>query len=234
MLNTDLIATGLLFICFTIGVRRALAYALTPSMLNTTTALFVLTGAGIANDGVYTEYNPTDREAALHNMLHLIGFYVAFNALTVAIFLIGFHLRKDLAWRRYGWYSLSASLVVCALIIVYVTLPASWQSDQGLIERLIIGATFGWQMLTGYRLLRPQRRAGALERPSASRRVPHLREVARHWPRSPGGRGPHQLCGAHPRATLRRADSAPLVNTLLESHQGVASGRFRRRKVVSE
>jgi hypothetical protein len=42
----------------------------------------------------------------LHNTLHILGFFVAFGGLSIALLLIGLHLRKKRAWRSYGWYAL--------------------------------------------------------------------------------------------------------------------------------
>src|SRR5437879_2087113 len=115
LLNKDLIATGLLIILFAIGVRGAMGKALGHKSANVMTALFVLAGAGIVNDGVFTEYRALE--------LHMLGFYTAFSALTLVFFLVGVRFvrwRDDRRrrWHHYGWYSLSTGLVVLLLTIV--------------------------------------------------------------------------------------------------------------------
>jgi len=151
VLNKDLIATGLLIMLFAVGARGAMGGALGQKSVNAMTALFLLAGAGIANDGVFTEYKALQ--------LHILGFYTAVTALTLAFFLVGarlLRLRDDQRWRwrRYGWYSLLTGLVVLLLIVVYVALPTYATDFQGLIERMIVGAAFGWQIVTGCQLLR--------------------------------------------------------------------------------
>lgn len=157
LLNKDLIVTGLLILLFAVGLHGAMRTGLGRRTVNVVTALFMLAGAGIASDGVFTEYKAY--------ALHLLGFYSAFTALTLVFFLVGVHLlrlRDDRrgCWRRYGWYSLVTGIVVLLLVIVYVALPAYATDYQGLLERLIVLTSFGWQFVTACKLLRPRERTG--------------------------------------------------------------------------
>lgn len=159
LLNKDLIVTGLLIMLFAIGLHGTMGNAVGRKSVNLVTALFVLAGAGIANDGVFTEYKALE--------LHLLGFYTAFGALTMVFFLVGvrllrLHDDRRAQWRRYGWYSLLTGLVVLLLTIAYVVLPTYATDFAGLIERMIVGAAFGWQVVTAVRLLRPRTRTGAV------------------------------------------------------------------------
>jgi hypothetical membrane protein len=151
VLNKDLIVTGLLIMLFAIGMHGAMANALGQTSVNVMTSLFWLAGAGITTDGVFTEYKALQ--------LHILGFYSAFSALTLAFFLVGVRLvrlRDHLRWRYYGWYSLLTGFVILLLVIVYIALPTYASDIQGLIERMLVGAAFGWQIVTGYQLLRPR------------------------------------------------------------------------------
>src|SRR5438270_6870569 len=122
-----------------IGRRRLLA----------STALLLLTGTGIVNAGLCTEYRP----------VHMLSFCVAFGGLSIALWLIGLHLRKDRAWRGYGWYSLISSLVLVLLILTLLlllftdALPASMMQGTGLTERLLLVVACTWPVVTGCRLI---------------------------------------------------------------------------------
>jgi hypothetical membrane protein len=155
VLNKDLIVTGILSIFFAIGIHGAMGNALGSKSVNVVTVLFLVAGAGIVNDGVFTEYKALE--------LHILGFYTAFTALTLVFFLVGMRLmrlRGDLRWRwrHYGWYSLLTGIVVLLLTTVYVALPTYATDIQGLIERLIVGAAFTWQVVTAIQLLKPRER----------------------------------------------------------------------------
>lgn len=160
VLNKDLIVTGLLSILFAIGIHGAMGNALGRKSVNVMTALFLLAGAGIVNDGVFTEYKALD--------LHILGFYTAFSALTLVFFLVGVRLVRlqgglRWRWRHYGWYSLITGLVVLLLTTIYIALPTYATDIQGLIERLIVGAAFGWQVVTAFQLLKPRERTDVVD-----------------------------------------------------------------------
>jgi hypothetical membrane protein len=114
---SDLVASGLLIMLFAIGFSQAMRNSISGRRLVASTSLFLLAGAGIANDGFFTEYNVADPHAALHDALHTLGFFVAFISLGIAFFLIGLQLRNDHARRGYGWYSLITGLVMLSLIL---------------------------------------------------------------------------------------------------------------------
>ena len=116
------------------------------------TSLFLLAGAGIANNGFFTEYNVADPHAALHDALHTLGFFVAFISLGIAFFLIRLQLRNDRARRGYGWYSLITGLVMLSLILLPYAFPVHGMQLEGLNERMILVAAIAWQVVTGYRL----------------------------------------------------------------------------------
>src|SRR5205807_9945506 len=76
------------------------------------TVLLLLTGTGIVDAGLCTAYRP----------VHMLSFCLAFGGLSIALWLIGLHLRRDRAWRGYGWYSLGSSLVLVLLILTLLLL----------------------------------------------------------------------------------------------------------------
>src|SRR6266480_4261601 len=116
ILNTDLVVFGLLFMLFAIGFYQAMLKSIGGRKLIASTLLLLLTGAGAVNDGFFAEYNPADPNSAFRDILHSLGFLIGFVSLIIALFMIGLHLRKDRAWRRYGWYSIFTSLVTLLLL----------------------------------------------------------------------------------------------------------------------
>ncbi len=152
LLNSDLVVSGLLIMLFAIGFSQAMQNSISGRRLIASTSLFVLAGAGIANDGFFTEYNVADPHAALHDALHTLGFFVAFISLGIAFFLIGLQLRNDRARRGYGWYSLITGLLMLSLMLFPYTLPVHGMQLEGLNERMLVVAAFAWQVVTGYRL----------------------------------------------------------------------------------
>jgi hypothetical membrane protein len=152
LLNSDLVVSGLLIMLFAIGFSQAMRNSISGRRLVASTSLFLLAGAGIANDGFFTEYNVADPHAALHDALHTLGFFVAFISLGIAFFLIGLQLRNDRARRGYGWYSLITGLVMLSLILLPYAFPVHGMQLEGLNERMILVAAIAWQVVTGYRL----------------------------------------------------------------------------------
>jgi hypothetical membrane protein len=158
ILNTVLVVFGPLCMLFALGFSQTMRTSIGRRRLVASTSLLVLTGAGFVNDGLFTEYNPADPQAALHNTLHILGFFVAFSSLALALLLIGLHLRKDRVWRRYGWYSFSSSLVMVLLIITLLLMilpdasPESGMQIIGLAERMLLVVACSWPAVTGYRL----------------------------------------------------------------------------------
>ena len=148
ILNTTLVVSGQLSTLFALGFFQAMRPWIGRRRLLASTSLLLLTGTGIVNAGLFTEYR----------LLHTLNFFVAFGGLSITLWLIGLHLRKDRAWRGYGWYSLISSLVLVLLILTLLlllftdALPASMMQGAGLTERLLLVAAGAWPVVTGYRL----------------------------------------------------------------------------------
>src|SRR5690348_15195733 len=69
LLNSDLVVSGLLIMLFALGFSQVMLHSISGRRLAASTALFVLAGAGIANDGLFTEYTVADPHATLHDVL---------------------------------------------------------------------------------------------------------------------------------------------------------------------
>jgi len=149
ILNTTLVVSGQLSMLFALGFSQAMRPWIGRRRLLASTALLLLTGTGIMDAGLCTEYRP----------VHTLSFCVAFGGLSIALWLIGLHLRKDRAWRGYGWYSLISSLVLVLLILTLLlllftdALPASMMQGTGLTERLLLVVACTWPVVTGCRLI---------------------------------------------------------------------------------
>ncbi|HLH63207.1 MAG TPA: DUF998 domain-containing protein [Ktedonobacteraceae bacterium] len=152
ILNTVLVIFGLLFMLFTIGFFQAMRTLVSKRRLLAGTLLLLLTGAGAVNDGFFTEYNPVDPAASLHDTLHNIGFFVAFGALIIALFIIGLQLRMQRTWRGYGWYSIITSAVTLLLMLLPYAFSSYGAQFEGLNERILLIEAFVWQIVTGCRL----------------------------------------------------------------------------------
>ena len=152
ILNTDLVVFGLLFMLFAIGFYQAMLKSIGGRKLIASTLLLLLTGAGAVNDGFFAEYNPADPNSAFRDILHSLGFLIGFVSLIIALFMIGLHLRKDRAWRGYGWYSILTSLVTLLLLLLPYALPQYGAQLGGLNERMLLVVAFAWHVVTGCRL----------------------------------------------------------------------------------
>ncbi len=161
ILNTDLVVFGFLFMLFAIGFSQVMRTSIGGRRLRASTSLLLLTGAGVVNDGFFTEYNPADPTSVLHDVLHSLGFLVAFGSLIIALFMIGLQLRKDRAWCGYGWYSILTSLITLLLTLLLIILLYAfpWYGTQlvGLNERMLLVEAFAWHVVTGCRLFARER-----------------------------------------------------------------------------
>jgi hypothetical membrane protein len=145
--NSNFVVFGLLLLAFAVGFSRQMRAVLSREALRTSTLLLVLTGAGLVNDGFFTQ----DSVTTLHGLLHALGFLVIFASLIVALFLIGRQLSPIAAWRGYGWYSTITGLVTLGLLIISALLADPLQLA-GLFQRILAVEAFAWYVVMGGRL----------------------------------------------------------------------------------
>src|SRR2546421_3024342 len=149
ILNTTLVVSGQLSMLFALGFSQAMRPWIGRRRLLASTALLLLTGTGIVDAGLCTEYRP----------VHTLSFCVAFGGLSIALWLIGLHMRRDRACHGYGWFSLMSSLVLVLLILTLLlllfmdVLPTSMMQGTGLTERLLLVVASAWPVVTGGRLI---------------------------------------------------------------------------------
>jgi hypothetical membrane protein len=158
ILNTDLIISGLLFIIFAIGLYQWMLPLISRGWLLASTILLMLSGAGVANEGIFHQPAHGDPAAHLHMVLHSIGLAVLFYSLIIALLIIGWRLCKIPSWRGYGWYLLLTALVTLGLLILPTQIAGSGHIG-GFIERAQVIVGFTWSVVIGWRLFTHQHQA---------------------------------------------------------------------------
>ena len=145
--NANFIVFGLLLMAFALGFFQQMQQLLTREGALTSTLLLMLTGAGLVNDGFFTEGPVT----TLHGLLHGLGFLVIFVSLIVALFIVGHQLSSLAAWRSAGWYSTMTGLLTLGVLILSAVFAEPLQLT-GLFQRVLVVVAFGWYVVMGIRL----------------------------------------------------------------------------------
>lgn len=151
ILNTDLVISGMLSLIFVFGFYRQMRPVISRGWLLASTILLALSGAGVANEGIFHQPNYGDPAAHLHKVLHGIGLAVLFYSLVIALLIIGWQLCKSAAWRRYGLYLLLTALATFGLLVLPSQIAGSSHFG-GLIERAQVIVGFSWSVVIGWRL----------------------------------------------------------------------------------
>ncbi|SRR6266571_2788294 len=145
--NTNFVVFGLLLMAFAVGFSQLLREVLGKEGVWVSTFLLLLTGAGLVNDGFFTQ----DSVTTFHGLLHALGFLVIFASLIAALLLIGRHLRTIAPWRGYGWYSTITGLLTLGVLVLSAVLADPLQMT-GLFQRILVVVAFGWYVVMGCRL----------------------------------------------------------------------------------
>ena len=145
--NANFVVFGLLLITFAVGFSQLMREVVGKERVWMSTLLFILSGAGLVNDGFFTQ----DAVTTLHGLLHALGFLVIFASLIVALLLIGRQLRTITAWRGFGWYSTITGLLTLVVLVLSAVLADPLQMT-GLFQRILVVVAFGWFVVMGCRL----------------------------------------------------------------------------------
>jgi hypothetical membrane protein len=145
--NTNFVVFGLLLMAFAVGFSQLLREVLGKEGVWVRTFLLLLTGAGLVNDGFFTQ----DSVTTFHGLLHALGFLVIFASLIAALLLIGRQLRTIAPWRGYGWYSTITGLLTLGVLVLSAVLADPLQMT-GLFQRILVVVAFGWYVVMGCRL----------------------------------------------------------------------------------
>lgn len=151
ILNTDLMICGLLGIVFALGLYQSMRLVIKRRWLLASTFLFVLSGIGVVNEGIFHQPAPGDPAAHLHLVLHGIGLAVLFYSLIAALLVLGWHLWRLPIWRLSGCYLLCIALVTLGLLIVPPHLKV-FSHSAGFLERVQVIVGFSWSVILGWRL----------------------------------------------------------------------------------
>jgi len=156
ILNADLIISGLVSIIFAFGFYQQMRQVISRKWLLAGTILLMLSGIGVANEGVFHQPSHGDPAAHLYIVLHGIGLAVLFYSLIIALLIFGWQLCRTASWRGYGWYLLLTAVATFGLLVL-PTLIAGSGHVGGLIERAQVIAGFTWSVVMGWRLFSLQR-----------------------------------------------------------------------------
>lgn len=151
VLDASAVFLGVLLIAFAVGFGRTQLPVLGSRGRWLCPALLSLPGLGFITVGFFTEAPPTLLEHSLASAVALLGGAAAFLG-------VGLELRRDRRWRRWAVYSLVASPVTFALIVVMSVAftpgsPLAPAGVAGLAERVVIVEILAWYVAFGWRLL---------------------------------------------------------------------------------
>lgn len=151
LVDASCVLTGLLLIGFAVGFALSLQSVLHQGWRWLVAVLFALHGLGLAIAGIFTEAPSTV-------LIHwLVGANIGFFGPVIAFLVVGFALRRDFRWRRWGNALLIASLLTVVLIAVmfWVFTPGTSLAPLklgGLMERVVLIEIEAWYVALGWRL----------------------------------------------------------------------------------
>jgi len=148
--NINFVLSGLLLLAFVFGFFWQMRPVIPKTWLRLSTLCLVLTGAGLTIVGFFPTDIPGFPPSSLHGLVHDILFFVIFGALLIALFVIGWRLRQNPAWRRDGWYATITGLGMIALFVVLVIMTQ--RQLGGLFQRIFEIEAFAWYVVMGWRL----------------------------------------------------------------------------------
>jgi len=148
--NTNFVLSGLLLLAFVFGFFWRMRPVIPRTWLRLSTFCLILTGAGLTIVGFFPTDIPGFPPVSLHGLVHDILFFVIFGALLIALFVIGWRLRKNPAWHRDGWYVTITGLGMIALFVVLVIMTQ--RQLGGLFQRIFEIEAFAWYVVMGWRL----------------------------------------------------------------------------------
>lgn len=173
--STNFMVLGLLLILFALGFSQWMYPVIKQLPLRASTIFLLLVGLAFISAGLFTPAAPGESQNVVHAILHTTGFEVVFFSLPIACLIIGWQLRKTVAWRGYGWYSIITGLItvipaVFGLISPFASTGTQTPSFAGLINRIFVVEAFAWYVVMVIRMLTLER--GKVKAPQVDDSIP--------------------------------------------------------------
>jgi hypothetical membrane protein len=144
LLNVPMVGMGVLLIAGVVGFFRALGPALGEPWRWVCSALLTMPALGFAWAAIFTEAPAT---VTLH---WVVGMPLVALGSIGGFLVTGLRLRRLASWRGFGTYSVVASLLTLALLVVMF---GTWMLGiGGLMERLLFIEILAWYLVAGWRL----------------------------------------------------------------------------------
>jgi len=148
LLNVPLVLLGAFIVAFCVGFTRVLGPRLGDPWRWICTVLLALPGLGYAWAGIFTEAPAT---MTLH---WVVGMPLVGLGAIAGFLITGLRLRRLESFRGLGTYSVVASLLTLALIVVMFS---TWTLGfGGLTERVFFIEILAWYVVAAFRLLRDE------------------------------------------------------------------------------
>ncbi|GCE15269.1 DUF998 domain-containing protein [Tengunoibacter tsumagoiensis] len=157
--NLTFVICGLFFIIANVGIYQTLYPMLGKIRSQISLVLMILSGCGLVLGGIFTE-GVSGHPVLWHDFLHILGFHLLFDLLSIALFVIGSGLLKEVRWRSFGWYSLATGLLTVLQIFgPYFYNHGRWTAPiGGLLQRSMEIEAFLWYVVLGVMQLKRIRR----------------------------------------------------------------------------
>ena len=159
---------GLLMLCFSIGLRRALRTgpgSLWTPMLHFIAGLGLVTAGPFVTDPVlgYPPGFPVVGPPSLHGTIHNTASLIVFIAIPAACFLMGWRFARDPASRGWAIYSIASGVLVLVFVAWFfssvMAAAHGGTAPAGLLERIFSIIGCGWLSLLALRLMRRKAQA---------------------------------------------------------------------------
>ncbi|GAC1631166.1 MAG: hypothetical protein NVS4B7_19370 [Ktedonobacteraceae bacterium] len=154
--DANFMVLGLLLTLFALGFSQWMRPVIKQSQLLVSTIFLLSAALGYVGAALFIAAAPDESQNVMHVVLHTISFQVIFFSLPIACIIIGWQLRKIVAWSGYGWYSI---ITACITIIPALFSVASFfsaagtQSLGGFFNRIFVIEALAWYVVMGSRML---------------------------------------------------------------------------------
>jgi len=139
--------SGVLLLGFSVGVRAGLASNGRAAWAGP--GFVALAGIALFLVGFFAADLP-GAPTTLHGTIHLVLSIVTFISLTAAVWTVRSAQMDDSRWSRF--YNASLGFGIAAFLALLLLFGVSLPTEQGLVERILVGVLFLWVGVTGAEL----------------------------------------------------------------------------------